>query len=172
MNIVMMIYQNFVLFWQFRTTKIISHVFISFFRLRCLDFIQSSSLLAAFLVPLLKSQQELAQTANLFLTDQISNYVKRVSILLIMKSYYNCVHLYTIILAFKTIYCTNKYTNSGFWFPQGISYVKIKRKRFAIAVQTAICIAYEVHVNRFGVLIFSGNGNDKMKVKQNYYRQT
>ena len=84
-------------FDNIQTTKIISHVFISFFRLRCLDFIQSSSLLAAFLVPLLKSQQELAQTANLFLTDQISNYVKRVSIILIMKSYYNCVHLYTIM---------------------------------------------------------------------------
>ena len=82
MNMVMIIYQNYTQYYfdNIQTTKIISHVFISFFRLRCLDFIQSLSLLAAFLVPLLKSQQELAQTANLFLTDQISNYVKRVSI--------------------------------------------------------------------------------------------
>ena len=82
MNMVMIIYQNYSIILTISNDQDNQPCFyFLYFRLRCLDFIQSLSLLAAFLVPLLKSQQELAQTANLFLTDQISNYVKRVSTL-------------------------------------------------------------------------------------------
>ena len=81
------------------------------------------------LLPLPKNQLELAQMANLFLIDQISSYVKRVSI---CKSKYNLIRP-------KILY---KYTSSKiklkqilicFIFLQGISHMKWENHNYFLS---------------------------------------